>query len=357
MIIEIEPLDTVIFRDGKPFSRGDDSWTDSLTLPTPTTIYGALRGTYFSQNPDDFKNIEQNDVTESLIIKGIYLYRDNELLYRVPKDCVHRVNGKKNDKEITILKLDKNFLTSNSLDYNLSLTEELESIENKLLNDITFDDYLGGADTLYGQNLDNFITIENKIGIGRNKTTKISQDGLLYRVQMLRYANKIDKDNKKIHELKIVVIFEGLKLDSLGLMKFGGEAKGANYKTLKTVELPQLPNLNSNYFKLYLLTPAIFDKGWLPSWIDEESFIGEYQDIELKLLTCAIGKYQSIGGFDMKTNQPKEMFKSVPSGSVYYFELLKGERDRVVELLHNQSISDQRAKEGYGVVFVSEVER
>ncbi len=342
MIIEIEPLDTVIFRDGKPFGKGDDSWTDSLNLPTPTTIYGALRGTYFSQNPNDFKNIYKDDVTESLVIKGIYLSMNNELLYRVPKDCVHRLNS----EEITTLKLSQNFLTNSPLDYNLSLNEEIEGIDDKLFDDITFDDYLKGDDTLYGQKLEKFISLENKIGIGRDTKTRITKEGLLYRVQMLRYA------------FKIVVEFEELKLNSSGLMSLGGEAKGANYKELKLLDLPFIPiTIKSSMFKLYLLTPAIFDKGWLPSWIDDKSLIGEYKGIKLKLLTCAIGKSQSIGGFDMKTNRPKEMFKTVPSGSVYYFEILEGDKNQLIDIFHQKSISDQRAKEGYGIVILSEVKK
>lgn len=341
MIIEIDPLDTVIFRDGKPFGMGDDSWTDSLLLPTPTTIYGALRGTYFSQNPNDFKKIREDDVTKSLIIKGIYLYGDNELLYVVPKDCVQRLDS----EEIITLNLKKNQLTSNPMEYNLSSNEEIESLNEKILDDITFDDYLSGSNEFYGSDLDNFITVESKIGIGRDRTKGVTKDGLLYRVQMLRY------------EFKIVVEFEGLNLNSSGLMKLGGEAKGANYKELESIELAKTPTIDGSIFKLYLLTPSIFDKGWIPNWIDEKSFIGQYRGVTLKLLTCAIGKSQSIGGFDMKTNKPKEMFKAVPAGSVYYFEILEGESDKVIEIFHNQSISEQRADEGYGVVILSEVKQ
>ena len=229
------------------------------------------------------------------------------------------------------------------MECNLSLDEEIEGVESKLFDDITFNDYLNGKNTLYGQELDNFITVENKIGIGRDKTTQTTKDGLLYRVQMLRY------------EFKIVVEFEGLGLQSNGLMKFGGEAKGANYKELKSLDLPQSPTINNLIFKLYLLTPTIFDKGWLPSWIDDKSLTGEYEGLKLKLITCAMGKFQAIGGFDMKTYRPKEMFKTIPSGSVYYFELLEGDRNKLIEIFHKQSISDQRANEGYGIVILSEV--
>ncbi len=341
MIIEIEPLDTVIFRDGKPFGMGDDSWTDSLIFPTPTTIYGALRGTYFSQNPNDFKKIKSNDVTENLIIKGIYLCRDDELFYQIPKDCIQRLGS----EEITTLKLKKNSLSSNSMDYYLSLDEEIESINNKLLDEITFDDYLNEADTFYAIDLDQLVTKESKIGIGRDIDKGVAKKGLLYRMEMLRY------------EFKIIVEFEGLKLNDSGLMKFGGESKGANYRKLESIELPNTPTIDGSIFKLYLLTPAIFDKGWIPNWIDEKSFIGQYRGVTLKLLTCATGKSQSIGGFDMKTNKPKEMFKAVPAGSVYYFEILEGESDKVIDIFHNQSISEQRTDEGYGVVILSEVKQ
>lgn len=341
MIIEIEPLDTVIFRDGKPFGKGDDSWTNSLTLPTPTTINGALRGAYFSQNPDDFKKIKEKDITENLIIKGIYLYKDNEPIYKIPKDCVQRLDS----EEIITLKLKKNQLTSSPMEYSLSSDEDIEGLSEKILDDITFDDYLSGKSGFFGSDLDEYITVESKIGIGRDKIKGVTKEGLLYRVQMLRY------------EFKIVVEFEGLNLNSSGIMKFGGEAKGANYKELESIELPKTPTIVGSIFKLYLLTPAIFDKGWIPNWIDEKSFIGNYKGVTLKLLTCAIDKSQSIGGFDMKTNKPKEMFKTVPDGSVYYFEILEGEKDKVIEIFHNQSISEQRANEGYGIVILSEVKQ
>lgn len=342
MIIEIDPLDTVIFRDGKPFGMGDDSWTSSLLFPTPTTIYGALRGTYFSQNPNDFKKIHEDDVTQNLVIKGIYLYVDDELLYIAPKDCVKRLD----QDEIITLKLKENHLTNNPLSYTLTSSEEIESMDEMLFDKITFDDYLKGLEDLYGKSLESYINIENKIGIGRDRSKKVTKEGLLYRVQMLRYA------------FKIIVEFEGLALNDSGLMKFGGEAKGANYKSLETIDYPTVPTIKCSIFKLYLLTPAIFEKGWLPSWIDENNdFRGEFKGIKLQLISCAVGKSQSIGGFDMKTNQPKEMLKTVPAGSVYYFEVLDTQYDKLAEIFHLQSISDYRDNEGYGITILSGAER
>ncbi len=116
-------------------------------------------------------------------------------------------------------------------------------------------------------------------------------------------------------------------------------------------------NISGSTFKLYLLTPAIFDNGWCPDWIDKENdFIGEYKGFKLKLVASAIGKSQSIGGFDIKKREPKKMMKAVPMGSVYYFEILEGDKEQVVEAFNLSKISDIKQEEGYGLVIVGDVQ-
>jgi CRISPR-associated protein Cmr3 len=36
MEIKIQPLDTLFFRDGKPFEKGENTWADGMMLPNPT---------------------------------------------------------------------------------------------------------------------------------------------------------------------------------------------------------------------------------------------------------------------------------------------------------------------------------
>lgn len=43
----MEAFDTLFFRDGKPFSMGDDVWANGVFPPYPSTLYGALRASYF----------------------------------------------------------------------------------------------------------------------------------------------------------------------------------------------------------------------------------------------------------------------------------------------------------------------
>ena len=48
MIIQIDPLDTLFFRNGKPFTMGEETWADAVFPPYPSVVYGALRSAYFS---------------------------------------------------------------------------------------------------------------------------------------------------------------------------------------------------------------------------------------------------------------------------------------------------------------------
>ena len=119
MIIEIEALDTLVFQDGKPFEKSNDSWGSSLVLPTPSTLYGALRATYFAKHFDELsKANEDDDPTKDLKINFIGLQYQGNLIFASPKDCVES-----NEKVIT-LNLEKNILSNNPLKYIFSSKEE-----------------------------------------------------------------------------------------------------------------------------------------------------------------------------------------------------------------------------------------
>ena len=135
-------------------------------------------------------------------------------------------------------------------------------------------------------------------------------------------------------------------------IKLGGEGKFVSVQNLaKSIEIP-FPKIDNN-FLLYISTPTIFKKGWLPDWIDKDSLKGKIPntDLTVKLLTASIGKPDLIGGFDMAKRKPKPMYKAVPSGSVYFFEILEGNSSEL-EKIHQKSISDIYPEQGFGICYV-----
>jgi CRISPR-associated protein Cmr3 len=349
MTIEISPLDTLFFKNPKPFNAGDESWSDGIFPPTPSTIYGALRSIYFRNNPHELEKANtKDDPTKDLLIHKIYLEQNNNIYFPLPLDIVYKKGFKTHSY---ILQQDeKNIITNYKTDFILNLKgdEAIEIFENSFLTMGNFKKYQNSSNEKFRRfaeikSIDEFIINEPKIGNKIDKKNKTVQDGYLYRVDFKRL----------IKNVKIVVEFSGLDIKNNQIMRLGGEGKIATINEIERVDI-NYPNINKK-FKLYFLTPAIFDKGWLPKWIDKDSLEGEYKGLNLKLLTASIGKYKLIGGFDMKENRPKLMYRAVPEGSVYYFELLNGDKEKVIELLHNQAISDKLANEGYGITFIGEV--
>ena len=337
MTIEIKALDTLIFRDGKPFGGEDDNWADSLKFPSLTTIYGALRATYFSQNIDEFHlaNTEK-DPTNKLKIKKFLLKDEANFICPIPQDLAFI----KNKEEIVELELEENNFSNNPLKYIFTSSKEVEK-KDAFLAISQLRKYLDNLKVKNFILINDLIKDEFKIGIGLNKRKNVVEEGKLFRIGLNRYKN-----------LKFIVELEGIELKKEGFLKLGGEMKGAYYQKTEDIKLPFNENF-SNKFKLYFLTPAIFKKGWLPSFINE-NLEGEIEGIKLKLIAVANTKPLYIGGWDIKKNTSKPMRKVIGAGSVYYFEF-EGDKEKLINYFKNNSISDFNKKEGYGMTLIGEL--
>lgn len=346
MILEINAFDTLFFRDGKPFNKGAETWADAIFPPYPATIYGALRSAYFDANPQVFSRLKEKkelnseaDPTTKLKINNIFLKNLNGFLFQTPRNILKK--GKKsNDLEI-LTEFDENPLSNHSA-YRIlrSSGEKAKYKESHLKN--CFEDYLNAK-------YDNIDVLKNpifisepKVGITIDSKTGTSKDEHLYRVNMMRPRE----------ELKIIIDFEGLEFDDEIMFKLGGEGKFVHANLKNENHKIEMPKIDSK-FLLYLNTPAIFKKGWIPDWIDEDSLIGEIPDtnLKIKLLSRAIGKPDFIGGFDLAKGKPKPMFKAVPAGSVYFMEIIEGDSAEL-EKINQKSISDIYPEQGFGIAYI-----
>lgn len=359
--IKLKALDTLFFKDGKPFSMGVDFFAKSVFPPSPAAFYGALRTAYFSRHPEDFKYANtKEDPTLSLEITGIYIQKINsndsaEILFPLPCDLVKlKNNSDNNSNEISVYPLRINEKTKvyssspfeNLLEYEKD--EVVEYVSDGYLNEVNFRNYLkGNKENLKATKIKKYL--EPKTGIARNNQTLISYDSKIYNLAILRLI-----DANFIVEYKFA---NGFEFDN-GLLKFGAENKVAIYEKTEIKELPEFSNKiaeNEKRFKIYLATPAIFKKGWLPEWIDEKSLKGK----GLKLINAAIGKPLYVGGYDMKKNEPKPMMRAVPAGSVYYFEKENDSVD-ISSIFSSRSICDNfddfdYGKMGYGLYYFAKM--
>ncbi|MCP5498569.1 MAG: type III-B CRISPR module-associated protein Cmr3 [Leptospiraceae bacterium] len=355
----IEPLDTLFFRDGRPFNMGDETWAEGMFPPNPSVIYGALRSAYFSLYPDEFQYAgTENDPSNNIAITDIYfceLSDKNEkyFYYLTPADILKPKNKKSGNYDYQLIS-SKNTSLENKIKniplYNIS--ENLIRLENTFITRRTFLKYIQASnkEKVETESINSFISNEPKIGIGRERTKHAAKDGMLYRTNMIRTANK-SKSDRKLHFV-ITYNFEGDKefiIPDTTLLKLGGEGKVININSINPQsDILLSENFSSKYIKFYLKTPLITND-LIPKKIYE--YINEYLKVEVENITPITYKPIYIGGFDLKNKKPKTMYKAYPSGSIFIVETKEKVTytNKIFKECINHSLSEKREKEGYGL--------
>ena len=361
MRLFLKPNDTFFFRDGKPFTRGEQSEGYSMQTPMPSTIMGALRTAYIAFCGDIERFVSDQMKSDigtkqslkgaSIHVKGIFLGRgEDSLYYPTPRDLVCEKKSQNSTLDLLSIESPSDTFSSNSkvstlLTWNKPKMQ-VEHADGYVSCDNLHKYLLGETKCLTSEKSD-FIVDEPKVGITRDYKTLAAAEGMLYRVNMKRFMDS---------NLGFVVDVKGIdRLPKRALMKLGGEGKGFSYS--KAVQEPYLLSGNdlktlekkirvSGKFKIYLATPAIFDEGWFPQNIPPD----------IELITAAVGNYLSVGGWDVANTRPKKTYRAVPAGSVYYFKLGNGANvNAILECLHYKNISDQRTQEGFGLAYVGAV--
>ena len=88
MELRLNPFDTLFFRDGKPFTMGEETWADSRMLPNPSVVYGALRTAIAVANNIDFKDIPTLLNNETFKITNTYYKAGGKDFFPLPLDLV-----------------------------------------------------------------------------------------------------------------------------------------------------------------------------------------------------------------------------------------------------------------------------
>lgn len=342
--IQLEALDTLFFRDGKPFSMGEETFAEGTFPPSPSVIYGALRTAYIAQNfGKEGKTLDSLiKETEKLVITNIAYNFDGQLRYPMPLDYVER---KAKENQVVCLSLFENDFSGIKLPYLCIAKEHVEQVNDGLLEESQMGDYLdGNTRNCDIQKWSLFLTLEPKFGNRRNNNTRSTSDddGNVYRVGMRRLQN----ENGQL-QLIVEYLFEEELQTSI--LRLGAEGKVVKIKKSNMPNI-QAGTVSEQHFKIVLQSPALFNYGNEP---DSQWFAD--LGVNVRLLTKVVGKPIKIGGWNLKDEKgnqsPKPMLSATPAGSVYYYEITNNKT--VQELLTQTkciySISDQRQNEGFGL--------
>lgn len=365
MKIKLTALDTLFFRDGKPFSMGEETWADGIFPPLPSVFYGALRTLYFSCFPDELPDLNKVDNTSKLIIKELCMRIGDMNYYPVPNDIVANKDkiGLSDDEDKNyILRLDEqkeissyplsHYLTCSNPEVVVKGYNGDALISEVKLENYIFGEYSGQAHHLRLKDIGSIVKSEAKTGIGRNNQTLAAEEGKLYRVGMQRLRNGEDLS------LDFVIDFAGIdfkgQFPQQGFMKLGGENKSVFYEVIEESDEPS-EGFTATRFKIVLTTPGIFKNGWYPDFLNQDH-TGIFQGSKVKMIAASVGKAVSAGGFDMKKKQPKPMYKAAPAGSVYYLETIEGEIDIEKTKIKLDCLADKQ-NEGFGLAVLARINK
>lgn len=369
MKIFIEPNDVLMFRDGKPFSGGDDHYAKSIFPPSPSTFYGAIRSKILSERYPQYESFKEGNIPEgikeiigtsllpgSLTITNILIARQEnrviQPIFPTPKDIV-KLKGVF-ETNLFILKPEeklKNRIKTNlpSLLHSplwLETEKPIEEISGFLTKEM-FENYLNGGIPEKIIKSDDLYQKEERVGIMKDRIRKAAATGALYSVEYIRLNEGVG----------FILELGGIKdFPNEGLLRLGGDHRSAFYKetnfSMPDTETVKQIIEDSKRFKIILLTPAIFSNGWIPDWVDEKTGKWKIDGLILKLVSAAVGKPVYIGGFDLVKGMPKNMKKQVPAGSVYYFEVQEGNINGIFNTFWLKSISSEKQNEGFGISII-----
>lgn len=362
----LEPTGPLVFRSGKPFGTGS---RDGANFPWPSSIAGALRTALM-----DADGMKGED-TLQVAVGGPFLLRSTargSCLY-VPKPAdalalldehdqagLHRLRPGRLPQGVgadlpqglapVVLaqdaphskpqKLARFWPLDAVLAWDRGETVDLEELKREPAP-------LANTDT------------RTQVVIDRSSLA--ARDGGLFQVQGLdfgavrRTADGMGGYSKETWRL--AARFAGA-LDAR-LLHLGGERRTAWLERANAAPLG-LPKAHAEMLRdaprlaLTLLTPAPLSAGWKPAWLDD-GLVGEFPAVaglRLKLVACALERWQGVSGWDLAKGQPKAARKAAPAGSTYWFDIVGRPAGDWPAALWLASLCDeaQTRRDGWGLV-------
>lgn len=376
-LVFIQAKDVLLFRDGKPFSSGEDHAANSIFPPTPITVQGAMRAKIsislgVSLGEYRAKKEHLTDVAKtahtyigppgSEIETGLFEMQGpfvgvcvEGVVHQVvpaPQDLYIHEDVKSKCKSMPpdaplfqITKPGEGVISNLKPDMNLRFLETIpdyESMGGYWITAGVFNSYLQNKapdNSAYGKQIVKSTDLyqrEGRFGVATNSQTSFRREGQLYQAQFIRMYPGVG----------LLVNVNNIPDDKLlfGDMTIGGEQKQAIAQEVKKHSLINAnPKTVSGKFKVILLTPAYFDGGWKPDDNFEE-LLGS----DAKLIGAALDRPQRIGGWSNNANTARAMHNYVSPGSVYYFDA--GDKTITVPDIFTQTPPgiDNAGKIGFG---------
>lgn len=378
----LDALAPLVFRGGKPFGAQSD--TDDIQFPLPSAAAGLVRTQIMRQNGWDWdgeaqgsrarlsdKQVEELRQTAA---QGAFLAKQDasgrlKILLPKPADALYLKN-KETDKTELVRLAPKAFDGETVADFPHEglLPVQIQSpIKGKPQSGAAYWDledvlaWQSGKKLTFeevGKRGAQSLPVEARTHVGISRATLAAEEGRLFQTAAYDLAAPALAHHQGWEDTRYgFVIRTQADLQDGSLVRFGGEGRLSRLDKISDDVFRRPENIASNGFTLTLLTPALFENGWLPAWLDGKTLTGTlpHTGLQVRLRAAAIDRWQPVSGWDLQQHAPKAMRKAVAAGAVYWFEIQSGD---AAELAHAQwqafCDNGQDCKDGFGIGLIGQ---
>lgn len=402
MYIALRPRDGLTLKDPRGFNVGGGVQARSLEWPLPSTVAGTVRTAVgfaagYPAKPDEAGRENWRALKTNVRVRGPFpLHLTSQakwsLLWPAPRDAV-AFAGKK-EREILIewlspapaggarglWQVDDSELRAVEALWRPAMNQRDKPIDMPLWWSTR--DFLPWlACPRRGRLLDRAPSPVTRFDMHLkvNPDRYTAQDGQLFGHDTMEYLRTTrvsgHRPEVRIDEIAVGVgvdCEEGLHLPMDSLWRMGGEARLVRTERASDA-LFQFPDDElsewepSCRFRIVLVTPAAFEKGWRPSWLEPHAGSGgdaprlqgtlPGTDIDVVLRAAMVGRPVATSGWDFDKDRPKPSRRLVGPGAAYFFETVDPRRlieKRDLQELWLRSMHDpvseaEAARDGFGV--------
>ena len=349
--LRLEPVDTLFFRNGTPFTADSapQDGVDSLFPPHPPTVAGALRAALARANGWDGRGRWPEDVCRVLgdgwddpgefSVDGPFLLQDEEPLFRAPRHLLG-ASGTTGWRPRALLRPGPPMLCD--LGDTVRLPEAppgTEEVQSLAVSDGHWLTRAGMQTVLRGQcPTDNHVVesralwrAESRIGLERQQQTRTAKESMLYSSKHIRlmHGRPCPRRPGQRGEVALGVRVSGIpepwKLPVGGLVPLGGESRLVEchrWSIDPALAMPRGEIVASGRVAVVALSPLDLDGA-----VDENGLSLEIPGGDaVAIVAACLDRPLRIGGWDSLTRRPHPLRSVLAPGSVLFCQAAEPRR-------------------------------
>jgi CRISPR-associated protein Cmr3 len=363
--LQLTARDPIIARDGRPFGAGQGNRMRSLSWPLPSVVAGSLRTALVKVNPSlDFTKETPVELLR-VDVAGAFPCTGEQLYLPAPNDCVWDGEAVYAVKPMTLDDGGCDFPAVGLRPVMLSEEDSKADFKPKSVpawwpvSKLT--DWLLGHPVAFNEEFLYAAIQETRDHVCLDPETGAAAESQIFSTAGLNVTHLSRfgvPGSRPIHErlaeitlsARVTIAEKAFEhVENLNSWHpLGGERRLVHWQRSDQIELWKCPDAirtaleSAEGIRMVLASPAIFDHGWRPSWLDADSLVGKPlgDGPTLKLVGVCIPHWRAVSGWAYAPHAedngrrrivphdrpgPKAIRRMVPAGGVYFFEKVDGD--------------------------------